>query len=87
MHQIPSFLAAGIGSMPFEDPESAAKLSLKRLPQAPFWPQLPRLGLYEQMEIQYSESMPSVVIDREKRRMHFDTSIDYSEAFAQFYEK
>jgi hypothetical protein len=38
------------------------------------------------MEIQYSEGMPAVVIDREKERMYFDTSVDYSEAFAVFYE-
>jgi hypothetical protein len=30
--------------------------------------------------------MPCAVIDREKNRLYFDTSGDYSEAFAQFYE-
>ena len=82
----PKFLATGIGSMPFEDVEHAVDISISRLIEAPFWPQLPRLGLNEQMEIQYSEGMPSIVIDREKGRMYFDTSIDYSEAFAEFYE-
>ena len=38
------------------------------------------------MEIQYSEGMPCINIDREKRRMYFDTSGDYSELFADFYE-
>ncbi|UCH94747.1 MAG: hypothetical protein JSV88_31425 [Candidatus Aminicenantes bacterium] len=82
----PKFLAAGIGSMPFEDVEHAVDVSLAKLPEAPFWPQLPKLGLNEQMEIQYSEGMPCIVIDREKGRMYFDTSGDYSEAFAEFYE-
>jgi hypothetical protein len=82
----PRFLATGIGSMPFEDAEHAVNLSLSRLPEAPFWPQLPKLGLNEQMEIQYSEALPCIVIDREKNRMFFDTSGDYSEAFAEFYE-
>ncbi len=50
------------------------------------WPQLPRLGLLEQMEIQYSEGMPRAVVDREKSRMYFDTSGDYSEEFGAFYE-
>lgn len=81
------FLATAIGSMPFENPDYAVEVSLSKLSQAPIWPQLPRLGLNEQMEIQYSEGMPCAVIDYEKGRMYFDTSIDYSEIFAEFYEK
>ena len=80
------FLATGIGSMPFEDPEKAVDVSLTRLSECPIWPQLPRLGLNEQMEIQYSEGLPNIVIDREKGRMYFDTASDYSDAFAAFYE-
>jgi hypothetical protein len=82
----PKFLAAGIGSMPFADAAHAVDVALANLVSAPFWPQLPRLGLNEQMEIQYSEGIPCIVIDREKDRMYFDTSGDYSEAFAEFYE-
>jgi len=82
----PKFLATGIGSMPFTDVDFAVELSLTKLKQAPFWPQLPKLGLNEQMEIQYSEGLPCIVIDSEKNRMYFDTSDDYSEAFAEFYE-
>lgn len=82
----PKFLATGIGSMPFEDAGHAVDVSMSRLVEAPFWPQLPKLSLNEQMEIQYSEHMPRVVIDREKGRMYFDTSGDYSDAFAEFYE-
>jgi len=80
------FLATGIGSTPFDDPSFAVELSLSRLKNAPFWPQLSKLNLNEQMEIQYSEGLPNIIIDREKSRMYFDTSGDYSEAFAEFYE-
>jgi hypothetical protein len=80
------FLATGIGSMPFTDVQHAVDVSLSKLAEAPFWPQLPKLGLNEQMEIQYSEGIPCIVIDRDKGRMYFDTSVDYSEAFAEFYE-
>jgi len=79
------FLTTGIGSMPFENPDKAVDVSLSRL-DAPIWPQLPRLGLHEQMEIQYSEGIPCVVIDEEKRRLFIDTSGDYSDKFASFYE-
>ncbi len=83
----PKFLATAIGSMPFTDPEHAIDVSLKTLSNAPIWPQLPKLGLNEQMEMQYSEGIPCVVIDRTKHRMFIDTAGDYSEAFAAFYEQ
>lgn len=82
----PKFLATGIGSMPFTDVEHAIDVSLKSMNESPIWPQLPKFGLHEQMEIQYSEGMPNVVIDEAKHRMYFDTSKDYSESFAGFYE-
>ena len=78
-------MGTAIGSMPFADPDHAIDVSLNNL-DIPIWPQLSHFGLYEQMEIQYSEGLPSVVIDEEKGRMYFDTSVDYSEAFADFYE-
>jgi hypothetical protein len=81
----PKFLCTGIGSMPFTDIDHALDISLQKL-AAPIWPQLPKFGLHEQMEIQYSENMPCVVIDHHKNRMFFDTSTDYSESFASFYE-
>jgi hypothetical protein len=59
---------------------------LASIPEAPIWPQMPRLGLNEQMEVQYSEGMPCATMDREKGRMFFNTANDSSEAFATFYE-
>ena len=72
--------------MPFADKDYAIGVSLDCL-DAPIWPQLSKYGLYEQMEIQYSENMPCVVIDKEKSRMYFKTDEDYSESFGEFYEK
>jgi hypothetical protein len=83
---VPKFLATGIGSLPFEDAARAVDIVLSAVPEAPFWPQLPRRGLTEHMEAQYTEGMPCIVLDTEKQRVYFDTSGDYSEAFAQFYE-
>jgi hypothetical protein len=80
------FLATGIGSMPFTDAEQAVDVSLSKAAEAPFWPQLPRLGFNEKMEIQYSEGMPSALFDRENGRMYFDTAGDYYDQFAAFYE-
>ena len=80
-----NFLSTAIGSMPYDDPKKAVEVSLAHL-DCPIWPQLPAFGLKEQMEIQYSEGIPCAVIDEEKGRMYFDTSGDYSDAFAEFYE-
>lgn len=79
------FLGTAIGSMPFEDADYAVQVSLDKL-DCPIWPQLPRLGLKEQMEIQYSENIPCAIIDTEKSRMYFNTADDSSDAFAEFYE-
>lgn len=83
----PRFMATAIGSMPFSDADQAVDVSLKFLSDAPIWPQLPKFGMNEQMEIQYSEGMPCATIDREKQRMYFKTDQDYSDAFAAFYEQ
>ncbi len=86
MKRNPGFLATGIGSMPFSDAERAASLALEKLPEAPVWPQLPRIDSREQMEIQYSEGMPRAIVNAQTGSMHFDTSGDYSDDLAGFYE-
>ncbi len=80
------FLATAIGSFPHADAKKAMDLIFETMPEAPVWPQLPKIGLTEQMEIQYSEGIPRAVIDTEKKRMYFNTSGDYSEDLAAFYE-
>lgn len=80
------FLATAIGSFPHDEAKKAVDLILETMPEAPVWPQLPKTGLTEQMEIQYSEGMPRAVVDAEKSRMYFNTAGDYSEDLAVFYE-
>ena len=82
----PRCTATAIGSLPHLDPARAVQIILDAIPDAPIWPQLPRRGFREQMEIQYSEGLPRVVLDEAKGRMYFDTSGDYSEDLARFYE-
>ena len=79
-------LATAIGSLPHASADDAVNVVLKNIPNAPIWPQLPANGMNEQMEVQYSEGLPRVVIDREKERMYFDTTGDYSMDLANFYE-
>ncbi|MFH0938049.1 MAG: hypothetical protein V1899_02020 [Planctomycetota bacterium] len=82
----PKCVATAIGSLPHSNADQALDVIFGSIPDAPIWPQLPKLGLREQMEIQYSEGLPCVVIDEEKNRMYFNTSGDYSEELAKFYE-
>jgi hypothetical protein len=86
MNPRPKFLATAIGSLPHHDPAEAVEVVLAAIPEAPIWPQLPRLGLHEQMEVQYAEGMPRTAMDRDKGRLYFNTAGDYFEAFASFYE-
>jgi hypothetical protein len=79
-------IATAIGSFPHTDPGKALDIVFDALSDAPVWPQLPKLALNEQMEIQFSEGMPRAIIDYDKGRLYFDTSGDYSEEFATFYE-
>ncbi|MEI7634589.1 MAG: hypothetical protein WCK47_09970 [bacterium] len=82
----PKCIATAIGSLPHLSAGQAVDVIMTSLPDAPIWPQLPRVAMREQMEMQYSEGLPRVVIDEEKKRMCFDTSGDYSEDLAAFYE-
>ena len=82
----PKCLATAIGSLPHAKAEDAVNVVLSSIPHAPIWPQLPANGMNEQMEIQYSEGLPRVTIDREKERMFIDTTGDYSMDLANFYE-
>jgi len=82
----PQCLATAIGSMPHEDPDAACDLFLRTIPEIPVWPQLPNMDFRENMEIQYSEGLPCVVIDEEKQRLFFETGQDFSADFEAFYE-
>ncbi len=78
--------ATAVGSFPHKNPQDACDLILENLPEVPVWPQLPAIALQEQMEIQYSEGLPRVVIDEARERMYFDTGGDPTPDLEKFYE-
>jgi methionine synthase II (cobalamin-independent) len=78
-------IATGIGSLPITDPDQAAALSLQYLAEAPIWPQLPQRDFREQMDCQYSESLPGLKLDAQKKRFFFDTSGDLTPELEQFF--
>jgi methionine synthase II (cobalamin-independent) len=69
-------MATAIGSLPYTDPEEACTVTLRHLIEAPAWPQLPHRDFRENMYAQYSEGLPGVVIDGERRKVYCDTSRD-----------
>lgn len=82
----PKCLATGIGSFPDLDAGNACDRILKALPEIPLWPQLSQSDFREQMEIQYSEGFPCVVLDEAKSKMIIDTSGDPTSELEKFYE-
>lgn len=56
----PEGLATGIGSLPHRGAEEALDAILRWLPEAPFWPQLPRRSPLEGMTLQYLEGFPGL---------------------------
>jgi hypothetical protein len=61
-----------MGIMPHTDVERALELALSV--DVPFWPQLPKVSLFEDMYVQASQNFPGVAIDYEKGRLSFDTA-------------
>ncbi|MBC7246456.1 MAG: methionine synthase [Actinobacteria bacterium] len=72
----PALTATAIGSLPHTDAEKACAMTLQHLTEAPVWPQLPRLSFRENMYAQYSEGLPGVVVDEERRKVFCDTERD-----------
>lgn len=83
----PQCLPTAIGSLPHKDVSAAIDLVLRRLPEIPFWPQLPALGYLEGMCPQYSEGLPAAHVDAEQGKIWVDTSDAVIKEMELFYEK
>ena len=76
-------LPTAIGSMPHTNSGEACSIIMKRLPDIPVWPQLPRRSPKENMIIQFSEGFPGVVIDGDK--IHIEPSADFESELEQIH--
>jgi hypothetical protein len=61
-----------MGIMPHRNVKRALELALSM--DIPFWPQLPKVSLYEDMYVQTSQNFPGIAIDFDRGRLTFDTS-------------
>jgi hypothetical protein len=77
-------MATGIGSLPFTDVQEACSLIFQHVPEAPHWPQLPRLSPREGMIDQFLEGMPGVVV--EDGGKPYLRALEPYQEWEQFYE-
>lgn len=77
--------ATAIGSFPHTDPVEASKLILRHFKSIPFWPQLPKRHLRENMYAQFGEGFPGFVIEEQKIRIDKERAAEQLEQFYQAY--
>ena len=77
-------LATGIGSLPLVDAQKALDLIFRYLPEAPFWPQLPKVDSREAMITQFSENLPGLKFESGSLRFSAE---DKEKELELFYEK
>lgn len=66
-----------MGIMPHHDVDRALQLAMGF--DIPFWPQLPRVSIFEDMYVQLSEHMPGISIDEAAKQVNFSLSRFYEE--------
>jgi len=84
----PYCMATSIGSMPHTDPNRACQILLDSMPEAPFMPALVKTSFLESAgAYRVSQGMPCLVVDREARRIYFDTSRNVEEELTRLYDR
>ncbi len=78
--------ATGIGSVPFLDIQRTCRDIFRLFPDVPFWPQFVRRSLQEDMIIQFSEGLPLLDIDQERRRLVVDQASNKERQLVSFYD-
>ncbi len=72
-----------IGSMLHTDPFEACSLVTRYLKDIPAWPQLPNRSFLEDMNVQFSQGFPGVVV--KENSIHIDRSQDLAKPLEQLY--
>lgn len=77
-------MITGIGSLPFKDIDMAIDLIFATCPEVPFWPQLPKRSLNENMYSTFLEYVPCIVFEKEKNSVFVNT--EETKGIEEFYE-
>jgi hypothetical protein len=72
-----------IGSLPHTDPEKACQVVSRFLKNLPAWPQLPKRKFLEDINVQYSEGFPGLVV--KDRRIYVERSSDFDPSLEKLY--
>jgi hypothetical protein len=83
------FMTTGVGSLPHQDPEGACEVVFSNMPEAPHWPQLPKLGPQEDMINQFLDGMPGLVEEGGKPflRSAYEPLEEWNEFFSRYEEE
>ena len=73
-----------MGIMPHKDIGRALELALSL--DIPFWPQLPRVSIYEDMYVQASDGLPGISVDTETGKITLDSG-EFIEELVSYSEK
>ena len=80
------FKATAIGSVPSLDVRNTCLQILSHLPEIPCWPQFVNRSHLEDMNIQFSEGLPLLRVDKEKRAL-ICSNVGFESELTHFYEK
>lgn len=80
-------IATGIGSLPITDPDKAVAMITRYIAEAPIWPQLPQKSWREHFCEQFTEGLPGLKFNPEKKSSYFDTSRDLTPELERFFER
>jgi hypothetical protein len=81
----PNFWTTHGGSVPHLNSQPLCDRLASTL-DLPAWPQLSNRDFRENMYAQFSAHLPGIFLDKDKKKIHFDTSIDLSPSLESFYE-
>lgn len=82
----PNFLTTMTGSFPHVESEALCQRITEHI-DIPLWPQLSRRDFRESMYIQYSTTLPRVVLNETDQKITFDTTGDFTSELETFYTK
>lgn len=70
-------MTSGMGILPHRYLDDAMELVMSL--DIPFWPQLPKIGYYEDMYVQATEKFPGIIVEADVAKLYFRTEKFYAE--------
>ncbi len=80
----PNFMTTLIGSVPYTNTTETCNHIIGAV-DIPVWPQMIKLDFRENMYMQYSAGLPSIVIDEETEKITFNIKSDFTSPLEDFY--